>query len=152
MKKGLVTLKQLDQQFAHYNENIALSTPKQGWVRTLRKALGLTIKQLAKRLHVDPSRIVKIETTEIEGAITLRTLKTVAESLNCQFVYCFIPNNSLESQVRTRARELALEKLKRTSHTMDLEAQSISQEWFEQQVKDLTEELLQHSWRYLWEE
>ncbi len=54
---------------------------KQGWVRTLRKTLSITINQFAKRLGVDPSRVVKIETAEIEDAVTLRTLQNVAQAL-----------------------------------------------------------------------
>lgn len=152
MKNSLITLKQLDQQFATLKEQDGSLMPAQGWVRTLRKALGLTIKQLAKRLGVDPSRVVKIETSEIEDKVTLHTLKTVASAMDCCFVYRFIPKSSLEEIIRNRARAVALTQLKRTAHTMDLEAQSIHQEWFEDQVKELTEELLRHSWKHLWEE
>jgi predicted DNA-binding mobile mystery protein A len=152
MKNDLITLKQLDRQLFTLKEQSGTMAPKQGWVRTLRKALGFTIKQLAKRLGVDPSRVVKIETSEVEGAVTLHTMQTVAESLNCQFVYVFLPKTSLEDMVKKRAKAVALQQVKRTSHTMDLEDQSINKQWFEEQVNNLTEELLQHAWRHLWEE
>ncbi|KJY13704.1 DNA-binding protein [Coxiella burnetii] len=126
-------------------------TPKQGWVRTLRKALGLTIKQLAKRLSVDPSRAVKIETSEVKGAVTLRTLQSVAEALNCTFVYSFVPKTSLEDTVRNQARKVAKAQMERTAHTMELENQAIEKKWFEEQVEDLTDELLRKSWKHFWE-
>jgi len=151
MKDNLITLKQLDRQFLSLKEQDAYLAPKQGWVRTIRKALGMTIKQLANRLGVHPSRVVKIETSETEGAVTLRTLQSVAEAFDCTFVYSFIPKSSLEEIVKHQARELAIKQVKRISHTMDLEAQSIEKKWLEDQVKDLTDELLRKSWKHLWE-
>ncbi|ATN86899.1 mobile mystery protein A [Coxiella burnetii] len=152
MKDSLITLKQLDQRLLALKEQGIHLTPKQGWVRTLRKALGLTIKQLAKRLSVDPSRVVKIETSEVKGAVTLRTLQSVAEALNCTFVYSFVPKTSLEDTVRNQARKVAKAQMERTAHTMELENQAIEKKWFEEQVEDLTDELLRKSWKHLWEE
>ncbi|EKD70203.1 MAG: helix-turn-helix protein, partial [uncultured bacterium] len=83
MKNQWVVLKQLDQQLSALKALRAEVMPSEGWVRTLRKALGITVKQLAKRLRVDPSRVVKIETSELEGAVTLRTMHQVAEQLHC---------------------------------------------------------------------
>lgn len=149
MKNSLVALKQLDRQLAVLK---GLDVPKKGWVRSLRKALGLTIRQLAKRLGVGSSRVVKIETSEVNGAITLHSLQAVAAALNCRLVYGFVPNSSLEELIRARAKTVAKAQVKRSSHTMDLEAQSVSAQWLNNQVDDLSEELLRASWKHLWEE
>ena len=82
----------------------ALNIPKQGWVRLIRKAIGMTIKQLASQLQVDPSRVVKIESSEPEGAITLKTLESVAEKMNCKLVYTFLPNTSLEQMIEQKGK------------------------------------------------
>ena len=139
-------------QLLSLKEQGAYLVPKQGWVRTIRKALGMTIRQLAKRLGVDPSRVVKIETSETEGAVTLRTLQSVAEAFDCTLVYSFIPKTSLEEMVKGRAKKVATDQIKKTAHTMDLEAQSVENSWLEEQKKDLTDELLRKSWKHLWEE
>lgn len=152
MENNLITLRQLDRQLLRLKEQGGYLAPKQGWVRTIRKALGMTIKQLAKRLGVDPSRVVKIETSETERAITLRTLQSVAEAFNCTLVYSFIPKTSLEEMVKERANNSAISQIKRIAHTMDLEAQSVEKNWLEEQTKDLTDELLRKSWKHLWEE
>lgn len=152
MNSNLIALKQLDIQLLSLKKQGLYLVPKQGWVRTLRKALGMTINQLAKRLHVDPSRIVKIETSEVEKAVTLRTLQSVAEAFDCTLVYSFIPNSSLEKNIQNQARKIATEQIKKTAHTMDLEAQSVEQGWLDTELKDLTYELLQKSWKHLWEE
>ena len=130
----------------------ALNIPKQGWVRTIRKAIGMTIKQLASQLQVGLSRVVKIESSKPEGAITLKTLESVAEKMNCKLVYAFLPNTSLEQMIEQKARELAIQQVKRTSHTMDLEDQSVDVDWKKEQVEELSHELLRQSWKHLWEE
>ena len=152
MNSNLIALKQLDLQLLSLKKQGYYLVPKQGWVRTLRKTLGMTINQLAKRLHVDPSRIVKIETSEVQKAVTLRTLQSVAEAFDCTLVYSFIPNSSLEKSVQNQVRKIATEQIKKTAHTMDLEAQSVEQDWLDAELKDLTYELLHKSWKHLWEE
>lgn len=149
MKNNLATLKQLDCQLTALK---GLEAPKEGWVRSLRKALGLTIRQLAKRLGVGPSRVVKIESSEVDGAITLHSLKAVAAALDCRLVYGFVPNSSFEGLIRARAKAVARAQVKRSSHTMDLEAQSVSAQWLNSQIDELSEELLRASWKRLWEE
>lgn len=152
MKNQLAILKQLDQQLLALKINHAEIMPHDGWVRSIRKALGITIKQLARRLHVDPSRVVKIETAELKGAVTLRTMQQTAEQLHCHFAYQLIPKTNLEAYVRSRAKKLAEDAIKRTAHTMDLESQSVNKEWLEEQIIEITQSLLQKSWKNLWEE
>ena len=148
----MITLRQLDQQLKALKESGVAIVPQQGWVRTIRKMLGMTIKQLARRLGVDPSRVVKIEMSEAEGAVTLRTMQSVAEAMGCKFVCYLIPQTSLEDIIKSQAMKLAKEQIKRTSHTMDLEAQSVAKNWLAEQRKDLIYELLSKPWKYLWEE
>lgn len=54
--------------------------------------------------------------------------------------------------VKGQARRVAAEQIKRTSHTMYLEAQSVEKRWLEDQKKDLTDELLIKNWKHLWGE
>ena len=44
------------------------------------------------------------------------------------FVYALVPRSSLEETVKTQARLVAAERLKRVAHTMLLEAQGLSAE------------------------
>jgi predicted DNA-binding mobile mystery protein A len=151
MNKHLMALRQLDNQLRGLNKEHAYSRPKQGWVRSLRKVLGMTVKQLAKRLDVDPSRVVKIETDELRGATTLRTLESVAEALDCKLVYVFVPRTTLEQTVVQQAMKIAEDQVKRVSHTMDLEAQAVTKGVMQVQLQELRDELLRKSWKHLWE-
>jgi predicted DNA-binding mobile mystery protein A len=149
MINKLLILEQLDEQLLPLKKGVPI-VPRTGWVRTLRKSLGLTVAQLSKRLGVASSRVVKIESAEVEGAITLRTLQAVAEAMNCRFVYGFVPKDSLTNEITTRASKLAMEQLKRVEHTMNLEDQTVQKKRIIKQHEQLTNVLLSRDWKHLW--
>tara|TARA_R110000868_G_scaffold158036_4_gene385885 strand:+ start:51368 stop:51811 length:444 start_codon:yes stop_codon:yes gene_type:complete len=147
MRKEWMALKQLDQQLGDLQ---GFSMPKQGWIRTLRKALGMTIKQLAKHLAVDPSRVVKLETSEMDGGVTLKSLRKVADALDCHVVYAFVPRQSLQTTITQRAQQLAKQQVTTVSHSMTLEQQGVSTHWQHEQIETLQHELLNKPWKHLW--
>lgn len=128
----------------------SFTRPPEGWVRTTRKALGMTMAQLAKRLGVQQSRIAEIEKTEVQDHLTLKTLKAAAHAMRCRLEYVFIPEEPLESLLKKRALKVAAEKVAYISHQMALESQELSMEEKEDQISQLAEELLktpQKLWR-----
>ena len=142
MKRALLALRQLDRQLLKMKEQYRYFVPKQGWIKTVRKSLGLTLAQMAKRMGLNSSRIVRLEHDEIEGRVTLRSLQAVANSLDCSLVYAFVPNVGLEEFLKKQARKLALEQLKQTAHTMGLEAQSVDEEWLKSQLKEINRRVI----------
>jgi predicted DNA-binding mobile mystery protein A len=145
----LLVLAQLDEQLNQLKKSMP-AIPRKGWIRTLRKALGMTIAQLAKRLDVTDSRVVKIETGELEGRVTIRIMHEVAAAMNCQFVYGFIPQTDLTQQVKTRASQLATEQIMRAQHTMTLEDQSVKKESISKHHEKLVNKILSRYWKGLW--
>ena len=109
--------------------------PSKGWVRAIREALGMTAVQFARRMGVRPPSVVNMEQSESHGTIQLKTLRKAAEALDCVLVYALVPRTSLEDTVQARARELAVEQMARIGHTMDLEAQGLSQADQEAQIE-----------------
>lgn len=151
MNTKYTTLRQLDKNLVGLSAK-QLYTPKTGWVRTLRKAFGMTIKQLAKRLEVDASRVVRIETDETKGSVTLRSLEAVADALNCRLVYTFVPKaENFTALIEQQAQQAAAQQVKTVNHTMELEAQGMDKADIQAQEKWVAHELLQRSWKYLWE-
>lgn len=151
MKSRDLIIKQLD----HELEGLRLmkvAKPKQGWIRTIRKALGMTGAQLAKKLGVNRSRVNRIEIDEQRGAITLRTLEETAAALNCNLVYVLMPRDSLRTIVFKQAEKKANDSLRRISHTMELEGQGVNEKAREELKKELLKSLLQGSYKYLWED
>lgn len=150
MENKLVPLRQLDRYCRSFNVgDNAEALPKQGWLRLIRKSLGMTIKQLAKRLRCDPSRVVKIEMSEDEGAVTLRTMRIVAEKLNCHFTYQILPKTTFEKIIKNRARDIATKIIEQTAQTIN---SATSRELIDEQITDMMHELLRKSWKNLWEE
>jgi predicted DNA-binding mobile mystery protein A len=68
-----------------------VSRPRGGWLRTVRKALGLMATDMAKDLRVTPSMVFQLERSEWENTITLRRLKEVARAMECELVYAIVP-------------------------------------------------------------
>lgn len=135
--------RQLLKKFASLSSlPLSFERPSEGWVHTTRKALGMTMAQLAKRLGVQQSRIAEIEKAEIQDQVTLKTLKATAQAMECRFEYAFIPEKPLETLLKERALRRAQERVDYISHQMALEHQEISQEEKEVQIRQLAEELL----------
>ena len=65
--------------------------PPAGWLRAIREALGMTSGVLAERLGVTASGARKLEQAEAVDAITLGTLRRVAEALDCDLQYALVP-------------------------------------------------------------
>jgi predicted DNA-binding mobile mystery protein A len=153
MKKKFKDLekKQILRKIDELSSLLPLYTrPSEGWIRTLRKALGMTMSQLAKRLNIQQSRVSEIEKAEIHDQLTLKTLLTVAQALGCRFEYAFIPEKPLRDLLKERALQVAKEKVSYISHQMALENQAISEEETEFQIKQLAEELLKEPQK-LWD-
>lgn len=125
--------------------------PKEGWIRTFRKALGMSSPQLAKRLGVSKSQASQMERMEVEDRITLKQLRRVADALDCKLEYALVPRQSVEGMVRDRAKVKAKELVNKTDMQMKLEAQQLSRERLVQQIKLEVERLVREMPRDLWE-
>ncbi len=116
--------------------------PKEGWLRTVRMALGLSGMQLAKRLNVTKARVSKVERDEPQGSVTLRTMQSMAEAMDCQFVYAIVPKGNVEDVIKARAIEKARAQVEAASTQMALEAQSLSQEQLEFEIERVAAEMM----------
>lgn len=101
------------------------ATPTGGWLKAVREALGLTVRQFAARLGTVPSRVTTIEQAEVTGSTTIKTLREAAEAMDCVFVYAIVPRTSLSDIVRTQAEAQADAALQSLHHTMRLENQAV---------------------------
>jgi predicted DNA-binding mobile mystery protein A len=111
----------------------------------------MTTAQLARRIHVGQSRIPRLEQAEVEGAVTLKTLRQAAEGLGCTLVYALVPNEPLDSMLRKRAVEIADSQIARTHQTMKLENQALTRRDLEAERGRLVKALLKEDPRRLWD-
>jgi predicted DNA-binding mobile mystery protein A len=122
--------------------------PNGGWIRAVRSALGMSVRQLAVRLGIKQQSGSKLEANEADGSITLNSLRKAAEAMDCRFVYAMIPNGSLDEIVRRQAMKKAAEAFAPIHRTMTLEAQALPDN--SEVVRDAAEELIRKNSKKLW--
>ena len=146
-----IVRQQLAKTLAQFAFAKGIQVPAKGWVRAVREALGMSGTQLAQRLRVSQPRIPKLEQDEVSGAVTLKTMRQVAEALDCVFVYALVPRTSLDETVRSQARTVAAERQQRVTHSMLLEAQELSQAEKRSSLDAAVDELVRETPRDLWD-
>jgi predicted DNA-binding mobile mystery protein A len=127
-----------------------LSRPRAGWIHSIRVGLGMSVADLAKRLSVAPSTVVRMEASEAAGTINIDSLVKAARALDCELVYALVPRQELIKSRERRASSLARLSLMRTQNTMSLEQQSLSESVLERMIEAKTMELM--SAKNLWSE
>jgi len=99
--------------------------PPKGWIRAIREALGVSSGELAGRMRTNRSLVVQQEKAEADDRITLKSLRTFANALDCDLVYAFVPRaNTFQELVDVRARAAAKVNVLGVEHTMALENQA----------------------------
>lgn len=145
-------IRQLDEATHPFKAQFFREVPRDGWIRTIRDALGMSMRQLADRAGVAKNSVAQAEASEVRGSIQLDTLKSLAHAMDCDLVYALVPRTSLQSILRRQANKTATRRLSRVSDSMDLEAQSVSDTEFGHQLDVLVEELLTSRDRNFWNE
>ena len=143
--------RQLNKRLNSLRES-SFTRPPRGWIKAIREALGMTTRQLARRIGVGQSRVVDIEKAEISGSITLNSLNRVARALDCKLVYALVPRESLDTMVEKRAMAIAKRRVNAARHTMALEDQSLDEVDEREQINRLARELSEKSGSALWED
>jgi predicted DNA-binding mobile mystery protein A len=119
-------LKQLDRALAPFLPAVAVSRPVKGWVRAIREAIGVSSADLARKLGTSRQLVVQQEKAEAEDRITLKSLRTLANALDCDLIYALVPRTgSLDGLMKDRARIEARKSVVRVEHSMALEGQAV---------------------------
>ena len=142
--------RQLDDVLRELSSARTIELPREGWIKTVRKALGMTASQLGKRLEISQPSVTAMEQGEVLGSITLNTLRKAANALECDVVYAIVPRESLENVVEKRVRQVITERVKRTAHTMDLEKQSVRDSHLQEQIDDMVRDAMKQLPPRLW--
>jgi len=144
------------QQYQHkFDKSLMIKNirrPKEGWIRTLRKALGMSSPQLARILGLGKAQVSQMERMEIDDRITLKQLRRVAEELDCELVYALVPRTSIQKMIRERADFKAKKIIEAANQHMILESQQLDKSSLNEQLDLETKHLIQDMPRDLWEE
>src|ERR1035441_2509893 len=119
-------LKQLDRRLEPYQAAQKISRPPKGWIRAIRQALGVSSGEVARRLKTSRQLPLQLEKRETDDRITLKSLRAVANALDCDLVYALVPRGeSLKELMEMRARAEAKKHVLGVEHSMALENQEV---------------------------
>lgn len=147
---SVIQLRQLDERLASVREIAALEPPPEGWVRTLRQALGMTSEQLADRMGVTRQAVLQLEVAEQKKTATWSSLRKAADAMDCEVVYAVVPRGSLNQVLLRQGRKQAEKHVARISHSMKLDAHLVGPAEQERQVEELAAHLAAERSRGLW--
>ena len=147
-----VRLRQAVALLSEWQPLRAARAPAQGWVSTIRRALGMTSTQLAAHMGISRQSLEALETREVAGSATMEALRRAADALDCDLVYALVPRqDSLDAAVSAQARRVAERLVTRAGHTMALEDQNVPAGETEDQIVVVTRRLLAEWPRDLWD-
>ena len=98
---------------------------REGWIKYMRSALGLTLSDLAKLVSLSTASVAQAERREMDGQVSLSTLKKMAEAMDCELVYSFVPKKDMKTLIHDRAFEKARKTLGIADLHMKLENQKV---------------------------
>lgn len=152
MKKARLIREQID---AKLHEIAPLKTslvPSKGWIRALRTAMSMSARQLGRRIGLGQQAIDRTEKSEASGTVTFKSMRKLAEGLDCVFIYAIVPRTTVEDAMRRQARKLARARLDQVSHSMALEDQALSESENNSILASMTDDILDNPPPDLWDE
>ncbi len=151
MKKQALQIQQISDRMLTFAK-VSHLIPQSGWIKAIRTSIGMSMQQLGNKLQISKQAVAEMEKREIEGSITLKSLREFAKVADMQLVYGFVPKDkSLETAIKKRAIELATQIVMRTANTMNLENQGNSKKRLETAIKDRAEDIMNEYPKLLWD-
>lgn len=152
MRSQKLILDQTDSKIKSFATVRKVITPSSGWVHAIRLSLGMSLKQLGRKMNITAQSVKEIEEREKAGTISVNVLKQFGSSLNMKFIYGFFPEGgSLTKMIEQRALEMAKEIVMRTSVNMSLEEQKNTERRLRKAIQEKALEIKQEMPKYLWD-
>jgi predicted DNA-binding mobile mystery protein A len=142
---------ELDRLFEQIRD-LELVPPGKGWIADIRESLGMTGRDFARRLGIDPSSAKRLEQSEAKRSVTLASLDRAAATLGCRVAYVLIPDRPLEETIRARAAALVERLQTPVAHSMALEDQTSDQPSTNDRREIMMDELISNLDPELWRE
>jgi predicted DNA-binding mobile mystery protein A len=147
-----LSVHQLDDQIRQYVNGQRFDRIPQGWIRSSRTAIGMTLKQLASRLGFSVPAAKNFEMREVDEAITLASLRKIANAMEMDLVYYFKPKqDSLDDLLQIRAELKAKELMGRSNQAMILENQEADNKNKSREYDRLITEIRNQKLSSLWD-
>ena len=137
-----LTLKNAQKRRESLLRALSAMQVKPGWIKYTRSVLGMTLKELASRAGLALPTIAQAERREAEGRITIETLRRLADAMECELVYAFVPKDDIAELLRKKAMEKARRTILKADTHMSLEDQKVTEE-LQFRIEMLAEKLLE---------
>jgi len=152
MRIRILQLQQLNSKMQRFASLQNVDSPPTGWLKAIRIVLGISSQQLANKLSMTRQGVLDMERREKDGTITIKAMREVANALEMQLVYAFVPKDgSLDGLINRKAKELATQIVMRTSNTMKLEDQENTKQRLEKAIEERTLEIKNEMPKTLWD-
>ncbi|GHT81927.1 hypothetical protein FACS189467_6740 [Bacteroidia bacterium] len=152
MQTQILQIQHLDTKMSSFASLRKVTPPPVGWLKAVRTTVGMSMQQLGNRMGITKQSVQDIERREQEGAITIGALREVANALDMQLVYGFVPKDgSLKAMINRKSKALAEQIVLRAANTMVLEQQSNSKKRIKKAIKERAEEIKYTMPKALWD-
>ncbi len=129
-----------------------LIRPSEGWIASVRKALGISAAQLGRMVGRTRANISAAEQSEQNDRATLQTMRTMAEAMGCKFVYAIVPAQvGIEDIIKEQARKKARKIVLRASTHMALEKQKLNEDQLNDEIEGMAREFMRNPPSDFWE-
>jgi len=119
-------LNQLSNSMTAFAAAKSVVRPHRGWLRAIREATGMSLRQIAEKMKATPQLVASLEKSEANNRITLHSLQMAADAMGCELVYAIVPKSgALRELAESRDRQEAEEQVRAVEHTMMLENQAV---------------------------
>jgi predicted DNA-binding mobile mystery protein A len=137
-----LTIKNAQKRRIELIKGIQQMKVKPGWIKYTRSVLGMTLKDLAKLAGLSLPTVSQAERREAEGKVTIDTLKKLAEAMECEFVYAFVPKQDILDLIHKKAIEKARRTILKADTHMSLEDQKVTED-LKLRIESLAEKLIE---------
>src|SRR5262245_47059597 len=94
MRPNVEWAARLDEE-VNYPDHFEAFQPRMGaWSRTIREAIGVPMSSLGKRRYISKQAVSRLEQSEAARTISIEKLEAMANALDCDLIYGFIPRKS----------------------------------------------------------
>jgi predicted DNA-binding mobile mystery protein A len=118
-------LNQLDRNLEAFRPAQSVPRPQKGWIRAIREAIGISSGELGRILGSSRQLPLQLEKAEVNHRITLKSLRKLADAMDCNLVYALVPKTGTMRELsEKRARRQARARVLGVEHSMALENQA----------------------------
>lgn len=147
-KEQKIIVKQVSRKLEEVRPFAASTQGVVSWINYVRLGLGMSLTQLASRLGITQSSLSSSIKLETEGRITLHKLKEIANAMECDLVYAFVPKKRIDDIIKDQAIKKTLHLMNEAETHMSLEDQRVMIDKNER-LEDLVKERIYS--KYLWD-